>query len=59
MTEIHFVRVPGEGGAESTFEFWLGKVRQNPALMDQKIPACTFAELGTLLVPGTSEEDWQ
>lgn len=53
MTELHFVRENGE------FTIMVGKCRQNPALMDQTIPACSFAELGQMLVPGTEEGDWQ
>lgn len=58
MTELHFVR---DEAAEfdDKFQIWIGKCRQNPRMMDQKIPACTFAQLGTMLVPGTNEEDWQ
>lgn len=53
FTEMHFIRKDGE------FMFQIGKCRQNSALMDQEIPAVTFAEFGTLLYPSTSEEDWQ
>jgi len=53
MTELHFVRENGE------FSIMVGKCRQNSSLMDQTIPACTYAELGAMLVSGTEEGDWQ
>jgi len=53
FTEMHFRRENGQ------FFVDIGKCRQNSALMDQSMPAYTFAEFGTLLIPNTSEEDWQ
>ena len=53
MVEMHFVRQRGE------FFFEVGKCRQNSRLNDQRIPACDFADFGTLLRPGTEREDWQ
>jgi hypothetical protein len=51
-------------GGEFFFDFkapWdssFGKCRQSAALCGDSVPAMTFLELGTLLVPGSTEEDW-
>ncbi len=38
--------------------FRIGKCKHNSSLQWQTIGATTFAELGTLLVPGSEESDW-
>lgn len=40
------------------FYFEIGKCKQNEQLKGEKIPACTFSELGTLLHPDSTEADW-
>lgn len=60
MVEIACRRV----GSEFFFDFrapWdpaFGKCRQNASLCGQSFPAMTLPELGTLLIEGSSEEDW-
>lgn len=53
MAELHFVREAGE------FKIQVGKCRQNSALQDQEFGGMTLPEFGTLLMPETSEQDWQ
>jgi hypothetical protein len=53
MAELHCRRENGE------FFIDVGKCRQNATLQDQTFPGMTFSEFGTLLMPGTTEEDWQ
>jgi hypothetical protein len=52
MTEMHHVR---EGGA---FSIEIGKCRQNSSLQDTTLPGMDFADFGTLLIDGTSREEW-
>lgn len=44
---------------KGAFYLDIGKCRQNTAIQDQTFEAGSFAELGTLLIKGTSEEDWR
>ena len=52
-------------GAEFFFDFMasfdpeFGKCRSNKDLCGERISARSFSELGTLLIEGSSEEDWQ
>lgn len=50
--DIEHIRRDGE------FFLKIGKCRQNSNLQDQEVPATTFAEFGTLLIDGSTEDDW-
>lgn len=52
FAELHFEREKGE------FFITVGKF-PNGDYSDQQVPACTFAQLGTLCDPATSESDWE
>ena len=52
FAELHFVREGGE------FSIEVGKF-PNAEYSDKSIPACTLAQLGTLVDPQTAEGDWQ
>lgn len=55
MLELHHERRDGE------FFIQVGKARQQRAsapVQDQEFPGCTFAQFGTLLIPGTEETEW-
>ncbi len=53
-----------ENGSDFYFDFKasfdpeFGKCRQNTQMSGQRIPACTLPELGTLMIEGSTEEDW-
>lgn len=61
MVEVHMRREPSSDpehpGPEYFFD--VSKCRQNSALQDQTFPAMTFSQFGTLLVPGSTEEEWK
>lgn len=43
----------------ASFDPEFGKCRQNKDLCGERVSARTFAELGTLLIEGSDESDWQ
>lgn len=53
FAELHFERREGE------FFIQVGKCRQQPTMQDQEFAGMPFSDFGQLLMPGTSEEDWQ
>lgn len=62
MVEIHMRREPSSDPNASPlpeYYFDIGKCRQNSKIQDQTFAAMTFPEFGTLLMPGSVEEDWK
>lgn len=56
--ELHHKRTKVADGA-SEFTIEVGKSRQNTNIQDQSFPGMTFAEFGTLLIPGSEEDSWR
>lgn len=56
--EMNFRRDKDEDG-NTEYVVDIGKCRQNSALQDTTLPAMTFAQMGTMLIPGSKQEDWK
>lgn len=58
--ELHHRREKAADGGASDFIIEVGKSRQNTAIQDQSFPGgLTFPQFGTLLLEGSTEEDWR
>lgn len=44
---------------EKEYKIKIGKCRHNVSMQFDTIPRCSFAELGTLLIEGSTEDQWQ
>jgi len=58
--ETEFAREPSTDPEAPGAVFYIDvkKCRQNSALQEQRFESMTFSEFGTLLIPGSSIEDW-